>query len=279
MKIYITIGRICTTGLVLSTLTLLIFCGDGQTVSETNDRLSTSSRHQEWITINTPSGTSLSSFIVFPEVNEPTASVVIIHENRGLTDWVRTVADRLAEAGYLAISPDLLSGKGPGGGNTNSFTSGDDLRKALSELTRDEIDGNIRAVIAYLRGLPAASGKVSVAGFCWGGRNTFNFAVHGADSEIDAAFVFYGTPPETEMMDLIQCPVYGFYGENDNRVTSTVEATTKSMASLQKIYEPVVYPGAGHGFMRAGEDADASAANREAFQKGWERFLNLLGSQ
>ncbi len=279
MKTFTTIGRIYIIGLVLSMLTLLHFCDGEQTGSATSDRLSTSPRHQEWITIDTPGGTSLSSFIVFPEISEPAASVVIIHENRGLTDWIRTVADRLAEEGYLAISPDLLSGKGPGRGNSDSFASGDDLRRALSDLTRDEIDGNIRAVIEYLRGLPAASGNVSVAGFCWGGRNTFNFAAHGADSEIDAAFVFYGTPPETEMMDLIQCPVYGFYGEDDNRVTSTVESTTESMASLQKIYDPVIYPGAGHGFMRAGEDTDASAAIREAFEKGWERFLGLLSSQ
>jgi carboxymethylenebutenolidase len=272
------IGRICITSLVLSILALLNFCGGGQTGPGVPDRLNNSPRHQEWITIDTPGGTSVSSFIVFPEVDEPAASVVLIHENRGLTDWVRTVADRLSEAGYIAISPDLLSEKGPGGGKSDSFTSGDDLRKALAELTRNEIDGTIRAVIEYLRELPAASGKVSVAGFCWGGRNTFNFAVHGADSNIDAAFVFYGTPPETEMMSFIQCPVYGFYGENDNRVTSTVEATTESMASLDKIYEPVIYPGAGHGFMRSGEAADADAANREAFEKGWERFLSLLGS-
>ena len=273
------IERLFITGLALSILTVLNFCGGGQTGQGTPDRLNNSPRHQEWITVDAPGGTSLTSFIVFPEVDEPAASVVLIHENRGLTDWVRTVADRLAEAGYIAISPDLLSGKGPGGGNTDSFTSGDYLRKALSDLTRNEIDGNIKAVISYLRELPAASGRVSVAGFCWGGRNTFNFAAHGADSNIDAAFVFYGTPPETEMMDLIQCPVYGFYGENDNRVTGTVEATSESMASLQKMYEPVIYPGAGHGFMRSGEEADASGANREAFENGWERFLSLLGSQ
>ncbi|MCC7262234.1 MAG: dienelactone hydrolase family protein, partial [Candidatus Latescibacteria bacterium] len=85
-------------------------------------RLNASPRHQEWVKI--PSGArQVEAFIVYPEVAEKAQAVIVIHENRGLTDWVRGVADRLAEAGYIALAPDLLSGTGPGGGGTASFAS------------------------------------------------------------------------------------------------------------------------------------------------------------
>ena len=243
--------------------------------SETAGRLNDSPRHQEWITIHTPHGTKLEAFIVFPEVETPSTSVVVIHENRGLNDWVRSVADRLAEEGYVALAPDILSGKGPDNGGSGSFASGDELRKALSQLTPDEITGNLKAAVNYLRGLPSTTDKVAVAGFCWGGKNTFRFATN--EPSLSAAFVFYGGPPDSEAMSRITCPVYGFYGGNDTRVTGTVDTAIKTMAELNKIYEPVIYPGAGHGFMRSGEEPDATRENKDARLKGWARFLDLLG--
>src|SRR5713226_8530262 len=77
-------------------------------------RLEKSPRHQEWVSVKNGQRT-VNSFIVYPEVKNKATAVVVIHEIFGLTDWVRTVADRLAEAGYIAIAPDLLSGMGPQG--------------------------------------------------------------------------------------------------------------------------------------------------------------------
>lgn len=242
--------------------------------SEIEKRLNDSPRHQEWVTIETPHGTKLEAFIVFPEAKTAAASVIVIHENRGLTDWVRSVADRLAEEGYVALTPDLLSGKGPNKGGSSSFASEDDLRKALSQLTSEETTGNLKSAVKYLRDLPSTNDKVAVAGFCWGGSNTFRFATN--EPSLSAAFVFYGGPPDNEALKRISCPIYGFYGENDNRVTSTVEPTQKIMAELNKKYEPVIYPGGMHGFMRAGEEPNATQANKDARTKGWERFLELL---
>lgn len=258
---------------------LLLTCGGAQDTgsgqSETvASRLNESARHQEWITIDTPHGTQLKAFIVYPQVETPATSVIVIHENRGLNDWVRSVADRLAEEGFVAIAPDLLSGKGPEGGGADSFASGDDLRRALGELTPEEMAGNLKATADYLRGLSATTDKVAVSGFCWGGRNTFRYATN--DPGIAGAFVFYGSPPDEEALERINCPVYGFYGGSDNRVTSTVEATVESMNRLNKTYDPVIYPGAGHGFMRSGEAEDATPENKDAREKGWERFLALL---
>jgi carboxymethylenebutenolidase len=201
--------------------------------------------------------------------------VVVIHENRGLTDWVRSVADQLAEAGYIAIAPDLLSGMAPGGGKTSDFPNGDAAREGISSLPPDQITADLNAVSDYVAKLPASNGKVAVAGFCWGGAQTFRLASHRAD--LAAAFVFYGTGPDSkDAIAKIKIPVYGFYGGNDARVNATVPQSAELMKEAGKTFEPVTYEGAGHGFMRAGEEAGASEANRKAREEGWSRWKALL---
>jgi carboxymethylenebutenolidase len=114
-----------------------------------------------------------------------------------------------------------------------------------------------------------------VAGFCWGGGQAFRFATNNKD--IKASFVFYGAFPHTqEQLERINCPVYGFYGENDERINSTIPKSVEMMKKAGKTFEPVKYDGAGHGFMRAGEDPEGSAANKKARQNGWKRWLGLL---
>lgn len=236
-------------------------------------RLNESPRHHEWVEVK-QGERSVHSFLVFPEVKEKAPTVLLIHENRGLTDWVKGLADQVAEAGYIAIAPDLLSGAGPEGGKTSDFVDRDAAREAIYALPQEQINADLQAVAAYVTELDAASGKLSVAGFCWGGKQTFNFAtIHPG---LAAAFVFYGTPVDSAAMQKIACPVYGFYGENDARVTSTVGKAEEQMKVAGKTYEPVVYDGAGHGFMRAGEQAPAGDANRVARDHAWERWMDLL---
>ena len=90
-----------------------------------------------------------------------------------MTDWEPTVADRLAGNGYIAIAPDLLSGMGPNGGETSSFADGNAVGKAIRDLPPDQITGDLNAAADYVAKLPAANGKIAVAGFCWGGTQTF----------------------------------------------------------------------------------------------------------
>jgi carboxymethylenebutenolidase len=214
-------------------------------------------------------------FVAYPEVKDKATAVVVIHEIFGLTDWVRGVADQLAEAGYIAIAPDLLSGSAPGGGGTVELGSGDAVRRAISALPPDQITADLNAVVAHVSKLPAANGKVAVAGFCWGGSQTFRFATNS--KEIKAGFAFYGSGPEQEAdIARIVCPVYGFYAENDARVNATIAKSTDLMKKAGKTYEPVTYAGAGHGFMRAGEAPDASAANKTAREDAWKRLKELL---
>ena len=237
-------------------------------------RLEQSPRHLEWVTVKN-GDREVKCFLAFPEVSDKATAVVVIHEIFGLTDWVRGVADQLAEAGFIAIAPDLLSGSAPGGGGTAELGSGEAARKAIGELPPDQITADLKAVVAHVRALPANNGKVAVGGFCWGGAQTFRFATN--HDEIAAAFVFYGTGPDDEAaLRRIQAPVYGFYGENDARVNATIEPSAAMMKRVGKTFEPVIYDGAGHGFMRSGEAPDASEANRKARAEGWERWKRLL---
>jgi len=238
------------------------------------ERLNDSPRHHEWVSVE-HGDRSVEAFVAFPETDEPVPAVVVIHENRGLNDWVRGVADQLAEAGYLAIAPDLLSGMGPDGGKTSDFPDSDAARAALYELDPDQVTADLRAVAAYVAALPAASGNVVVTGFCWGGSQTFRFATNY--DGLSAAFPFYGTAPDDgAALARIEVPVYGFYGGNDERVNATLPETSRLMDSAGKTYEPVIYDGAGHGFMRSGEDPNGEAANRQAREEAWVRLKTLL---
>ena len=239
-------------------------------------RLEKSPRHLEWVKVKSGSR-EVACFIAYPEVKDKAPAVVVIHEIFGLTDWARSVTDQLAEHGYIAIAPDLLSGMAPGGGGTAEFGGRDAVTKAVMSLSPDQVTADLDAAADYVAKLPACNGKVSVGGFCWGGSQSFRYAT--TNPHLQAAFVFYGTAPEQkEAIGRIACPVYGFYGGNDARVGATIPKTAELMKAAGKTYEPVTYDGAGHGFMRAGEDDNASAANQQAMTEGWKRWLDLLAA-
>jgi len=237
-------------------------------------RLEKSPRHGEWQKIKQGSR-EVQAFVVYPEVKDKATAVVVIHEIFGLTDWVRSVADQLAEAGYVAIAPDLLSGMAPRGGGTAEFGGDDAARKAIGSLPPDQVTADLNAVAAYVAKLPACSGKVVVAGFCWGGMQSFRYATN--NKNLKAAFVFYGNGPDKETdVERIACPVYGFYGSNDARINKTIPQSKELMQKAGKSYDPVTYEGAGHGFMRAGEAPKADEANKKARDEAWKRWKELL---
>jgi carboxymethylenebutenolidase len=160
-------------------------------------------------------------------------------------------------------------------GGTTAFPDQSSITRAVSSLPDPQVLADLDAAADYGKKLPAANGKTYVTGFCWGGGKTFLFATHRKD--LSGAFVFYGPPPATELMKNITAPVYGFYAGNDARISATVPATEEAMKAAGKKYEPVIYDGAGHGFMRAGEAPDATAANTAARQAGFHRLVELLG--
>jgi len=238
------------------------------------ERLDKSPRHHEWVDIKYGNRT-VHAFIAYPEVKSKAPAVLVIHEIFGLTDWARELTDEVAAAGYVAIAPDLLSGFGPKGGGSDEFSGDDDRVKAVSQLNPDVITSDLNATADYVKKLPAVDGKLAVTGFCWGGGQSFRFATNRHD--LSAAFVFYGVTPKN--LSAITAPVYGFYAGNDARITATVPDTEAAMKKLGKKYDPVVYEGAGHGFMRAGEDptrTEGNEANVKARDEAWVRWKALL---
>lgn len=237
-------------------------------------RLEESPRHHEWVPVQYGERT-VHCFVAYPESQSSTLAVLVLHENRGLNDWARSVADQFAEAGYLAIAPDLLSNCQPGIEKTSDFESADKAREAIYALDPGQVTADLDAVFAHIRKDPSCTGKVVVAGFCWGGAQSFRYATNNPD--LAAAMVFYGSAPEEpEAIDRIQAPVYGFYGENDQRINARIPETEAMAQQAGKVYDYKIYPGAGHAYMRQGDDPNGSAENRQARDDSWTRIKEIL---
>jgi len=258
---------------LLASLLLLSFTALGAHAQDwAKSRFEASPRHHEYVTLHRGSRT-VQAFVVYPEVKGKAPVVVLIHEIFGLTDWAREMADELAGQGFIVVAPDLLSGLGPKGGGSSEFASQDDAMKAVSGLDPEGVSSDLDAAADYAKTIPAANGKIAVAGFCWGGGKSFGFATHRKD--LSAAFVFYGPGPAD--VSTVAAPVYGFYGGNDARIDAGVPATTAAMKAAGKQYDPVIYDGAGHGFMRAGEDpGNTVPGNKAAREQGFARLVSLL---
>ncbi|MCC5931044.1 MAG: dienelactone hydrolase family protein [Cyclobacteriaceae bacterium] len=253
---------------------IFIFTFDVQAQDFALKMLEESPRHHEWVNISS-GDRSIRAFVAFPEVSSNAQAVVVIHENRGLTDWVRSMADKLAAEGFLAIAPDLLSDFDENISSTRDFQDADEARNGIYKLDPDQVTSDLHAVVAYISAVPGADGRVSVTGFCWGGSQSFRFATN--NPAIRMAMVFYGTgPSELEEIQKINVPVYGFYGENDQRVNATIEKTSEMMNKAGKKYDYVIYPGAGHAYMRAGDDPDGNEDSKAATRASIQRMVELL---
>jgi carboxymethylenebutenolidase len=235
--------------------------------------LEKSPRHGEWVDVKLPSGGApIRTWVVYPESKERAGAVLVIQEVYGLTDWLRGVADQLAREGFVAVAPDLLSGRGPGGGGTESVPSRDEVVKLVRGLTPEETVARLNAVRDYAIKLPAANGKSATIGFCWGGARSFAYAA--AQPKLDAAVVYYGASPESAELAGIRAPILGFYGGDDARVNATIAPAEEEMKRLGKTYEVHICEGAGHGFLRAQEGRDG--ANAKATQQAWPRTVAFL---
>jgi carboxymethylenebutenolidase len=240
---------------------------------QASEALKKSPRHGEWADIKVPgSQQTVRAWVVYPERKEKAPVVIVIQEIFGLTDWIRAVADQLARDGFIAIAPDLLTGKGPNGGNTDAFTDRDAVVAAVRGLDPAEVTTRLHAVRQHGIGLPAANGKSATVGFCWGGAASFAYATR--QPALDAAVVYYGTSPDNASLASVKAAVLGLYGEDDARVNATVKPAADEMNKLGKTYEQETYPGAGHGFLRGQTGRDG--ANLGATQKAWPRMLEFL---
>src|SRR5437773_6188186 len=199
------------------------------------DRLNNSPRHGEWIDIKSGQRT-IKAFVVYPESKNKTPAVLVISEIFGLTDWVRSLCDELAENGVIAIAPDLHGGQ--------KFEDLDAARKATSALPKEQVKADLDATADYaLMKIPSCNGTLAVCGFCWGGGVTFAYA--NENPKLKAAYSFYGLgADEPSKVANIPCPVYGFYAENDARVNATMPIEEELRKAAGREYATLVYNGA-----------------------------------
>jgi carboxymethylenebutenolidase len=230
--------------------------------TEAQARLAASPRHGEWAMIPA-GGDSVRAWVVYPERSTKAPVIVVVHEIFGLSTWVRAVADQLAAEGFIAIAPDFLTGK-LGGRNPDAMPI-DTAMALIRTLPPEEVQQRIDAAARYGMSLPAALPRYGVVGFCWGGSTVFAHAVHAPS--LGAAVVYYGGSPASSELGNVRAPVLGLYGGNDARVNSTIPPADSAMRALGKTFQPHIFAGAGHGFLRAQEGQNG--ANLTASTQAW----------
>ncbi len=214
-------------------------------------------------------GVRMGGYLSWPKAAGRHPGVIVIHENRGLTDHIQDVARRFGKEGYAALATDLLSRAG----GTAPLGTADDARAAIGKLTQEGVDRDLRATFDYLRGLDFVRGdRVGVVGFCWGGANALRMATQVR--ELAAAVPFYArNPSPLELVERINCPLLLIYGEDDPFIMPGVPALEAALKRYGKSYEVKIYPGAKHAFHN---DTDAARYHPEAARDAWARSIAFL---
>jgi carboxymethylenebutenolidase len=215
-------------------------------------------------------------------------ALIVIHEIWGLVDHIKDVADRYAAEGYLVIAPDILSHGGvtPEVGleiNRLMFHGTEDDRAAAQPIMRERMAparspeyaqwavGALRKVVDYLEAQPGIDGRLGVLGYCFGG--TYSFALAAADSRIRAAVPYYGQPPEDADLARLDCPVYAFYGADDDRLMESLPVVTERMKDAGVDFISHTYPAAGHAFFN---DTNSVMYRPDAAADAWKRTIEFL---
>jgi Dienelactone hydrolase and related enzymes len=241
-------------------------------------RLASSPRHGEYVMIATGSGDSIRAWVVYPERATKAPVVVVVHEIYGLSTWIRGVADQLAADGFIAIAPDLLTGKVQPAAGSDTLTQ-DAATAAIRTLQPAVVQQQLTAVGRYGMALPSAEQRYGIVGFCWGGGVSFAHAV-ASPSGLAGAVVYYGTSPSPlSSLSSVRVPVLGLYAGDDARVGATVPPADSAMRALGKGFEPHTFAGAGHGFLRqqGGKEGANLAATRQAWPLTIAFFRRNLG--
>jgi len=230
------------------------------------------------------------TWVVHPAGNGKAPVVVVIMEIFGLSDWIRGVADQLAAEGFIAVAPDIVAGHGKDGGDTSSLATTPEITQAVLQVPKAEIITKLKAAREFGLKDPRANGKTGSVGFCFGGGESFNFAV--AEPGLNAAVVYYGQAPTdapppargtpagpyvvSDRVANVKAPIIGFYGGlmQDPRIGNTVAPTEEKMKMLGKVYEPHIMDGAAHGFLRAQTGNDG--ANMKATEYAWPATIAWL---
>jgi carboxymethylenebutenolidase len=197
---------------------------------------------------------------------EPKGAVLVIHENKGLNDWVRTVAGRLAGVGYSALAIDLLSEEG----GTATFTDPAEATAALGKIDPQRFVADLKSGVEEV-GRRAPGKKLAVMGFCFGGGLTWQLLAAG-EPQLAAAVPFYGPFPDGADLAGSKAAVLAFYGALDTRVTSTEDAAKAALEKAGLDHMLVVEPDADHAFFNDSGPRYNPAAAADAWQKVQDWF-------
>jgi carboxymethylenebutenolidase len=199
-------------------------------------------------------------------------AVLVVHENRGLTDHIRSVAGRLAASGYSALAVDLLSEEG----GTGSFQDEAEVSAALNNIADDRFVADMKAAVAEL-GRRTPDAKIGAVGFCFGGGMVWSLLAAG-EPRLSAAAPFYGPLPDgADFSGSPNAAVLAVYGEQDERVNATRDAATQALKAADLTHEVVTYPNAGHAFFNDTGARYSPTAAAAAYEKLTAWFGTYLG--
>jgi carboxymethylenebutenolidase len=224
----------------------------------------------EEIRFNGPNGELIG---VVAEAASPSGAVLVIHENRGLTEHIRSIPPRLAADGYTALAIDLLSEEG----GTAGMPSEGDATAALGNAPTDRMIADLRAGLDELaRRAPGA--KLAVIGFCFGGGMTWQLVAAG-EPRLEAAVPFYGPfPSGSDLSGSPNAAVLGIYAGEDSRVNGSMDAAEQALTAAGLTHELRVFEGVDHAFFNdTGQRYDADAA-AEAYQEMLDWFGQHLAA-
>jgi carboxymethylenebutenolidase len=199
--------------------------------------------------------------------------VLVIHENKGLNDWVRSVAGRLAGAGYSTLAIDLLSEKG----GTGAFADPAQATAALGTIPPEQFTHDLNSGVAELR-LRAPGQKVAVGGFCFGGGLAWRLLASGALG-VSAAVPFYGPLPDHPDFTGSKAAVLGIYAALDTRVTGSQQAAKAALDRAGMVSELIVEPNADHAFFNDTGPRYNAAAAADAWRRVLDWFDRYLTGQ
>jgi carboxymethylenebutenolidase len=247
---------------------------NAEAVAQLEAALKSSPRKSESVDIKGSTGTPIKSFVVYPDRRDKAPVVVVIQEIFGLTDWIRGVADQVTKEGFIAIAPDFMSGMGPNkGGSAELGPQGS--QREIGKLTDDDKVRILNDVRAYALAMPSANGKLGTVGFCWGGGTSFLYAMK--QPALNAAVSYYGPMPgDPAAFANVKAPVLGLYAGNDNRVNANIETAKTGMAQAKAAYDPHIFEGAGHGFLRQQAGSAQNPGNLKATEQAWPLTIEFL---
>ena len=207
-------------------------------------------------------------YLSHPKDGKSLGGVIVIHENRGLIDHIKDVARRFAKDGFVVLAPDLLSRSG----GTDQYKTPEEQIQAIGKLGQEGVVEDLLSAVEYLKKQGVVNGRIGVVGYCWGGKQSLNFATKCKD--LNAAVVYYGANPNPiDLVQNIPCPLLGNYGSEDPNIIPGVEPLKEALQKYGKKFDIKVFQGAKHAF---NNNTNPDRYHPEAAKEAWARTKDFF---